>query len=63
MPIEIRELNIRVNVSENAGGNSGGSTSPGSATPQSGSGMPDQAALVQEAVEQVLEILRTKTER
>lgn len=64
MPIEIRELNIKVSVS-NGGDTANGvgttSTGPASESPQ-GSGS-NNAALIEEAVEKVLEILKHQTER
>ncbi len=58
MPIEIRELHIRVSVHAGAGGHaagaSGGAPADGSAT---------REALVAECVEQVLEVLRDERER
>ncbi|QLQ30514.1 MAG: hypothetical protein HZT40_01520 [Candidatus Thiothrix singaporensis] len=63
MPIEIRELHIRVAVSAApapAPGNPpGGGTRPAPAAGQT----PDKDALVAECVEQVLEILRNREER
>jgi hypothetical protein len=53
MPIEIRELNIRINVSDNqTGGNTGNA-----ATQES------RESLVAECVEQVLEIISKTHER
>ncbi|MCX6218593.1 DUF5908 family protein [Spirosoma sp.] len=60
MPIEIRELHIRVTVNAPAGG--GSAPSP-SAPPAGGGGSADKEALVAECVEQVLQILREKQER
>ncbi|GAB3027943.1 DUF5908 family protein [Spirosoma pulveris] len=60
MPIEIRELHIRVTV--NAPAAEGGASSP-SAPPAGGGGSADKEALVAECVEQVLQILREKQER
>ena len=59
MPVEIRELNIKVTVDDSSG--SGGQNSGGGAGANSG-GQPDEA-LVAAVVEKVLEILKTKTER
>jgi hypothetical protein len=59
MPIEIRELNIRVSVNQspaeqdsNAGGGSKG-----------GGGGGDKDEIIAECVEQILEILKNKNER
>ena len=64
MPIEIRELNIKVSVSDEPGtANGTGATSADAAaqSPQGSSG--NNAALIEEAVEKVLEILKHQTER
>jgi hypothetical protein len=58
MPIEIRELNIKVSVSQNqqeegkepAEGNQGGS-------------LPDKDELISECVEQVMELIKMQKER
>ncbi len=64
MPIEIKELHIRVAVNTpgdgQASGPAGGSTASGSGTALDTEG---KDALVAECVEQVLEILKHKTER
>jgi hypothetical protein len=63
MPVEIKELHIRVTV--NAGGAREGTAanaSARSATPQPAGGA-DKEAIVAECVEQVLEILQNKSER
>jgi len=57
MPIEIRELHIRVTVGEGA---KGASPAPG-APP--GDSHADKDARVAECVEQVMQILRAKKER
>ncbi|SEN76881.1 hypothetical protein SAMN05192574_10482 [Mucilaginibacter gossypiicola] len=61
MPIEIRELNIRVSVNQspaeqdsNAGGGGGGAK---------GGGGGDKDEIIAECVEQILEILKNKNER
>jgi hypothetical protein len=62
MPIEIKELNIKVTVADgsNTGaGNAGGSNQ---AAPSQSPGAPDPA-VVEACVEKVLEILKHKTER
>lgn len=58
MPIEIRELHIRVSVSPPAGGKPAGA--PGPAAGAEGEG---RTALVAECVEQVLQVLRDRKER
>ena len=59
MPIEIKELHIRVAVNAPQAG------APAPATPAapSGGGAADRQALVAECVEQVLRILQQKQER
>jgi hypothetical protein len=60
MPIEIKELHIRVAVNAPPAG----SAVAGAGSPNSGSGAgADKNAIVAECVEQVLQILLTKTER
>lgn len=54
MPIEIRELNIRINVSDNQTGRNAGNAA---ATQES------RESLVAECVEQVLEIISKTHER
>jgi Family of unknown function (DUF5908) len=58
MPIEIKELHIRVSVSPPAGGKPAGA--PG---PAAGADGDAHQALVAECVEQVLQILRDRKER
>jgi hypothetical protein len=58
MPIEIRELHIRVSVSPPAGGPPAGA--PSLAPAAEGDG---RQALVAECVEQVLQVLRDRKER
>lgn len=62
MPIEIRELNIRVSVNQSpaeqdssAGGGGGGGAK--------GGGGGDKDEIIAECVEQILEILKNKNER
>jgi hypothetical protein len=62
MPIEIRELHIRVAVSAPAGAGGSGSAAPPVAG-AAGPGAPPTEALVAECVEQVLRILQQKSER
>lgn len=59
MPIEIRELHIRVAVSPEAGAQP---AAPPSGAPAEGGGA-DKDALVAECVEQVVQILQAKRER
>lgn len=59
MPVEIRELNIRVNLTD-SGGNQNATPSTSS---ESGSSGEAQEALVEAVVEKVLEILKDKMER
>lgn len=56
MPIEIRELHIKMSVTDQ-GGQGGGASSGGSG------GQVDQTKVVAECVEQVMEILKQKQER
>jgi hypothetical protein len=58
MPIEIRELHIRVSVSPPVDGRPAGA--PGPAAGAEGDG---RQALVAECVEQVLQVLRDRRER
>lgn len=61
MPIEIRELQIKVTVNQPQ---QTGSTGAGGAAPPSGPGKAQAAdKLVADAIEQVLEIMRNKNER
>ena len=57
MPVEMRELNIRINVNQQAGGAGPQNVSGNDATKE------DSEALVKECVEQVLSILDNKKER
>jgi hypothetical protein len=61
MPIEIKELHIRITV--NAPENSGGQAPSSNATAQTGGGATDKEAIVAECVEQILQILQEKRER
>ena len=57
MPLEIKELHIRVTVNQ---------PQPESGTPpaaQSSGDKPDEQALIQQCVEQVIEIFNNKSER
>lgn len=62
MPIEIRELHIRVAVNAAPAPAPGNPPSGARPTPAAGQ-TPDKDALVAECVEQVLEILRNREER
>lgn len=57
MPIEIRELNIKVSVSNNQGGQPGDNQGTGQA-PVSG-----KEEIIAECIERVMEILKNKNER
>jgi hypothetical protein len=61
MPIEIRELHIKVAVTEGPGGGTGAAGQPGAG--HAAAGDQAQQALVAECVEQVLRILQNRTER
>ena len=57
MPLEIKELHIRVTVNQPQ-------PDTGSAPPaQSIGGKPDEQALLQQCIEQVIEIFKNKNER
>lgn len=58
MPIEIRELNIRVSVNQNQQEQNGSSARQGNLL----DGL-DKEELIAECVEQVMELIRLKTER
>jgi Family of unknown function (DUF5908) len=59
MPIEIKELHIKVEVSTAQGGGQNAAPS----APQAAGGTGDKDAIVAECVEQVMQILQTKLER
>ena len=61
MPIEIKELQIRVQISDPATSGASSSNPNAGATPQS-SGMSEEE-MVQLCVEKVLEVLKEKEER
>jgi hypothetical protein len=64
MPIEIKELHIRVTVNAPEGGGTGaGTTASAAAMPAPAGGAGDKEAIVAECVEQVLSILQEKLER
>jgi hypothetical protein len=63
MPIEIKELHIRVTVNASGSGEGASANAPArSASPSKTDGA-DKEAIVAECVEQVLEILQNKSER
>jgi hypothetical protein len=62
MPLEIKELVIKVNVTEPGAGQSNAAQRGGGRRSQAGGGV-DKKAIVKECVEQVMEILKNKTER
>lgn len=63
MPIEIRELSIKVNVSEGASNSTTNTdASSGTTTPDTGNN-PQNEALIAQVVEKVLELLRRQNER
>jgi hypothetical protein len=61
MPIEIKELHIRVTVNTPPGGQPAGARSTAAGSGAMGEDVKD--ALLAECVEQVLQILQNKTER
>jgi hypothetical protein len=61
MPIEIKELHIRITV--NAPENGGQAATPNAPPQGGGSGSADKESIVAECVEQVLQILQDKRER
>ncbi len=58
MPIEIRELNVKVSVSQNQQEQT--SEQPANVAGQS---MPDKDTLISECVEQIMDIIHLKDER
>ena len=61
MPVEIRELQIKVTVNQpQSGGGEGGSSAPAQ---QSDATQPSTEKLIADAVEQVMTILQNKEER
>jgi hypothetical protein len=60
MPLEIRELHIRVNVGDAAGGQP---TGAGAAAPKGGAGQGEGEDLVARCVDAVLRILDDRKER
>lgn len=62
MPVEIKELNIKINVTPS--GNSGGAPAGvASGTAISSHGGNDENAIISKCVEQVMELLKKKMER
>lgn len=61
MPIEIRELNIRVSVNQSPAEQ--GSPAGGSGGAQGGGGGADKDQIIAECVDQIMEILKNKNER
>lgn len=59
MPLEIRELVIKVNVNET----SGSTAPPSGRAGQSGGGGVDKNAIIAECLEQVMYVLQKKKER
>lgn len=58
MPIEIRELNIKVSVSQNQQEQD---SAPSAGSPASS--VPDKDEIISECVEQVMELLKLKNDR
>ena len=58
MPVEIRELNIRVSVSQNQQEQESAHSSG-----ESAASFPDKEELIAECVEQVMELIRLQKER
>jgi hypothetical protein len=63
MPIEIKELHIRVTVNAPSEGQASASKTPVTPSGHDADGAGDNTALVAECVEQVLQILEQKKER
>lgn len=64
MPIEIKELHIRVAVNSSQNGQgSEGQSAASSGNTSTGAGDTDKDAIVAECVEQVLQVLQHKKER
>ena len=59
MPIEIKELNIRINVNQNQPEQDGGR--PQAAAQDNGAGNKDE--MIAECIEQVMELLKNKIDR
>lgn len=63
MPLEIKELHIKVTVNEGLGNESPGIATSLSLPSDSDQQIPDKEAIIAECVEQVMEILKEKQER
>jgi len=63
MPVEIKELHIRVTVSASGAGKGTAGNAPPRSAASPSAGSADKEAIVAECVEQVLEILQNKSER
>ena len=61
MPLEIRELNIKVNVGGQAGGGEGGTTAPPIRSGQEQAEDKDQ--LASQIVDQVIQVMKQRKER
>lgn len=59
MPIEIKELNIRINVNQSQAEQN----SPAGEGKAPGQAPPDKDEIIAECIEQVMELLKHKTER
>ena len=63
MPIEIKELHIKVTVNADQQAQQGGARSTSSGQQGASGSPPDTGKIVDESVEQVLDILKKKKER
>jgi hypothetical protein len=63
MPVEIKELHIRVTVNASGSGEGRAGNAPARSTSPAPAGSADKETIVAECVEQVLEILQNKSER
>ncbi|WP_207431418.1 DUF5908 family protein [Sabulibacter ruber] len=63
MPVEIRELHIKVVVTEGASGSTGAGSSGAAGMATSAMGGEDREALIAECVEQVMHLLQEREER
>jgi Family of unknown function (DUF5908) len=62
MPLEIRELHIKVNVGESGGAQGAGDRAPG-APPPGGAGAEDKEKLLAACVDEVMRIMSHRKER
>ena len=62
MPIEIKELNIRINVNQNQQEQDGGGQQAGGQS-NGGGGGADKDEIIAECIEQVMELLKNKHDR